>query len=71
MGNGDLSTDLALGILPSASAGRAAEEHTANPEAKAKARRRLRAEPEDETLEDSDLSSAASDQPKHQLDRLA
>jgi hypothetical protein len=71
MGNGDLSTDVALGILPSASAGRAAEEHTANPEAKVKARRRPRQQAEDETVDDTDLSSAASDQPAHQLDRLA
>jgi hypothetical protein len=76
MGNGELSTDLALGILPSASAGRSADEPAANPEAKIpeakiKARRRLRPEPEDETLDDPELSSAPSDQPAHQLDRLA
>lgn len=71
MGNGEMSTDLALGILPSASPGRAAEEHAANPEGKAKVRRRRQPESEDKTPDDLARSSAAGDQPTHQLDRLA
>lgn len=72
MGNGDLSTDLALGILPSAPAEHAEEEEgAANLDTRAKVRRRLAPKPEDETLDDSAPSSASSELTPHQLDRLA
>jgi len=68
MGSGDLSTDLAFGILTPASSVRPVGGHPAQRDTESKARRRPR--PEDENG-DADPSSETVDPSAHQLDDLA
>ena len=68
MGSGDLSTDLALGILLPASPIRPSAGGSDHEETAAKTRRRTRAS--EQTLEDG-LSADPADAPVHELDRLA
>jgi hypothetical protein len=67
----DLSTDLAFGVLPPASAAGAMDGQTAHKDAPAKARRRSRAEAEDENSDDLSAGSEGDEAPPHQLDHLA
>jgi hypothetical protein len=71
MGSGDLSTDLALGILTPAPTVRTLGGQTSDRDLQGNARRRPR--PKDENLRDDSRSEAseASDRPKHQVDDLA
>jgi hypothetical protein len=68
MAGGDISTDLTLGTLAPASSVPAARERGPHPEGKEKNRRRRPAE-ENEDLFESESSS--SEQPAHQIDRMA
>jgi len=68
MRSGDLSTEIALEILAPAPAVRPVAGQSSNQEARAKARRRLRAAEENHAEE---ISSENGDPPAHQLDDLA
>lgn len=63
----DISSDVALGILPSASSGRAVEGRSPNPEPEAKSKRRSARNPAS-VSEDASLESA--EEVVHQIDQL-
>ena len=69
MGSGDFSTDLNLGMLSPTPAVRPAEGHSPPQDAEAKARRRLRAEADQDGTEPEAAADDSAD--PHQLDRLA
>jgi hypothetical protein len=73
LGNGDLSTDLSLGILTLASSVRPLEGQATHPDAEGKDRRRPRRElePEEENGEANSAASDTADPSPHQLDSLA
>jgi len=66
---GELSTDLALGVLTPASSVRSVEGHSPHQDAEGKARRRPRLKQDDPT--DAETIDSESDNPNHQLDHMA
>jgi len=68
MGSGDLTTDLALGVLTPTPAVRPAQGHSPHEDAESKSRRRPHPKPENP---EEDAASEIDDAAAHQLDRMA
>lgn len=73
MDSGDLRTELTLPVLTPAASGGAAEDHSPNPNAERKSRRKSRFETDgsEEALASGSTEPETNDTEPHQVDRLA